>query len=70
MTAESPMGACSCCGYLNWVEVTFGGPKNRRRHQCEECGGKVTRPEAAPMKMHTARTLHFTRIPRRAKGAA
>ena len=70
MTPESPMGACSNCGYLNYVEVTFGGPKNRLHHRCEACGGKVTKSESIPMKIQPARTLHFTRIPRRAKGAA
>jgi hypothetical protein len=75
MTPESPMGACSHCGYLNWVEVSFEGPKNRRRHRCAECGGEVAKPEAAPLKLSPARTLRFTRfggVTRRdtAKGAA
>ena len=69
MKPESPIGSCSYCGYLNYVEVTFGGPKNRLRHRCADCGGKVTKPEVLPMKIQPARTLNFTRIPRKAKGA-
>jgi hypothetical protein len=61
MTPESPIGACSFCGFLAYVEVAYGGPKNRRRHACAACGGKVAKAEVK------ATPLRFTRIK---KGAA